>query len=69
MEPLAKWIILTGLALAALGGLIWLLGTHGGRFLPGDIAIEKGNFRFYFPIVTCLALSLLLTLLFTIFNR
>lgn len=41
----------------------WLLATHIpwlGR-LPGDIAVERPNFRFYFPVVTCILLSLLLT--------
>lgn len=44
-------------------GVIWLaapLIPWLGR-LPGDIAVERGNFRIYFPIVTCVVLSLLLT--------
>ena len=41
----------------------WLLAPHNpwlGR-LPGDIAVERPHFRFYFPVVTCIVLSLLLT--------
>ena len=44
-------------------GAAWLLAPHVpwlGR-LPGDIAVERPNFRFYFPVVTCIVLSLLLT--------
>ncbi|MGB9604000.1 MAG: DUF2905 domain-containing protein [Limisphaerales bacterium] len=37
--------------------------------MPGDIYIDKGNFKFYFPIVTCIVLSLLLTLAFWLFKK
>ncbi len=56
---LAKLLILLGLITAAIG-VVWLIAGKWiplGR-LPGDIAIEKENFRFYFPITTCLLLSL-----------
>lgn len=55
-------LIVLGLVMAAVG-VIWLaapLIPWLGR-LPGDIAVERGNFRIYFPIVTCVVLSLLLT--------
>jgi hypothetical protein len=45
-------------------GLVWILAPSIpwlGR-LPGDIPIERENFRFYFPLVTCLLLSLVLSL-------
>jgi hypothetical protein len=58
------WLLLVlGLILAGVG-LLWILAPSIpwlGR-LPGDIRIERENFRFYFPLVTCLLLSLLLTL-------
>ena len=59
-----KLLVLFGLILLALGLLFWL----GGQFLnlgrlPGDVVIRKGNFTFYFPLMTSLVLSLLLTLL------
>ncbi len=58
------WVLLVlGLVIARLG-LVWLLAPSIpwlGR-LPGDIRIERDNFRFYFPLVTCLLLSLLLSL-------
>jgi hypothetical protein len=59
------WMLLVlGLVIAGVG-LVWILAPSIpwlGR-LPGDIRIERENFRFYFPLVTCLLLSLVLTLL------
>lgn len=64
-HPSFGWILLIlGLVLAGLG-LIWILAPSIpwlGR-LPGDIRIERENFRFYFPLMTCLLLSVLLTLI------
>jgi len=37
--------------------------------LPGDIRIERENFRFYFPLTTCIIISIILTLLFKLFGR
>ena len=52
------------------GGLLWpFLNRLGLGRLPGDIAVERGNFRFYFPIVTSLVISVALTLLFWLFRR
>lgn len=55
-------LILTG-AIIAVVGLVWLLAPSVpwlGK-LPGDIVIERENFRFYFPLTTCILLSVLLT--------
>ena len=57
------FILVVGLFLA-LGLRIPFLGK-----LPGDISIDRGNVHFYFPIVTCLLLSLVLTLLLNLFFR
>jgi len=58
------WVLLVlGLVIAGVG-LVWILAPSLpwlGR-LPGDIRIERENFRFYFPLVTCLLLSLVLSL-------
>ncbi len=62
MQHPAWAVIVIGLVITAIGA-IWLLVPHIpwlGR-LPGDIAVERPNFRFYFPVVTCIVLSLLLT--------
>ena len=66
-----------GKLLIVVGGLVLLVGlflTLGLRIpylgkLPGDISIDRGNVHFYFPIVTCLLVSLLLTVLLTVFFR
>ena len=62
MNHPAWTLVLIGLMIAAVG-LLWLampaipwLGK-----MPGDIAVERGNFRFFFPLTTCLLLSALLT--------
>ena len=57
------FILVVGLCLA-LGLRIPYLGK-----LPGDISVDRGNVHFYFPIVTCLLLSLVLTLLLNLFFR
>ncbi|HKA63361.1 MAG TPA: DUF2905 domain-containing protein [Methylomirabilota bacterium] len=60
-------MVLLGLILIAAGNLSgkvpWL-----GR-LPGDIHIERGSWSFYFPLATCLIISIVLTLLFSLFGR
>jgi len=57
------WALIVVGAVLMLVGLVWLLAPQVpwlGR-LPGDIVIERKNFRFYFPIVTCIVLSVVLT--------
>lgn len=57
------WLLIVVGILIAVVGLVWLLSPAIpwlGR-LPGDIVIERDNFRFYFPLATCIVLSLLLT--------
>jgi Protein of unknown function (DUF2905) len=62
-------LILAG-AILLIAGLAWPFLTRLGLGrLPGDIAIERQNFRFYFPIVTSLVVSAGLSLLFWLFRR
>jgi predicted MFS family arabinose efflux permease len=56
-----------GLVVAGFGLLI-MLGLPLGR-LPGDFAVRRGSFSFYFPLATSIVVSLLLTLLFALFRR
>ena len=61
-------IVLGGILLVA--GIAWPLITRLGLGrLPGDVVVERGNFRFYFPIVTSLLISAVITLLAWFFRR
>lgn len=55
-------MMIGGAAICLIGAMIWLLGRSGFRGLPGDISYEGSNVRVYFPIVSCIVLSLVLTL-------
>ena len=71
MNDVGKILITVGLAVALLGALIWLGGKLNlplGR-LPGDIRFERENFKFYFPIVTCLLISVVLTLILWLLRK
>lgn len=68
-SPMSQILITLGGALIVIG-LLWpLLQKAGLGRLPGDIAIQKENFRFYFPLATSIIISLILTLLFWFFRR
>jgi len=70
MNGIGKMLVVLGLALAALGGLLWLGGKLPwfGR-LPGDIRIDREHFKLYFPLTTCVIISVLLTLLFRLLGK
>ena len=64
-----KILIGAGIVLI-LVGLVWLVGERFGLGrLPGDILIERGNFRLYIPIATSLIVSVVLSLAMWLFNR
>ncbi|HXV28272.1 MAG TPA: DUF2905 domain-containing protein [bacterium] len=70
MNDFAKTLIFFGVILIGLGLLATMFGKVPGiGKLPGDIYIRKGSFTFYFPLMTCLILSLILTLVFTLFGK
>jgi hypothetical protein len=65
-----KVLILLGVLLVFVG-LIWTFRPHIpwlGR-LPGDVYVKRDNFQFYFPLATCILISLLLSFLFRLFRR
>jgi hypothetical protein len=70
VNDLGKILFITGLLLAVVGLLLWTGAGKGwlGK-LPGDIQYTRGNFSFYFPVVTCILLSLLLTLILWLFRK
>jgi hypothetical protein len=64
-----RFLIVVG-ALLLFAGLAWPWLAKLGLFrLPGDIAIERENFRFYFPITTMIVISLVLSLIFWLFRK
>jgi hypothetical protein len=70
MQELGKTLMLIGIVLVAVGAVLYFLkGIPFLGKLPGDVLIQKKNFTFYFPVATCLLLSLLLTLFFYLFRR
>jgi uncharacterized protein YybS (DUF2232 family) len=70
MTDLGKFLVVMGLLLAVVGVVLWSgIGKGWLGRLPGDIHYTKGNFSFHFPIVTCLLLSLLLTIILWLFRK
>jgi len=66
---MARFLIVLGLAILVIG-LLWpYLSQIGLGRLPGDVVIERENMTFYFPLMTCLLLSVLLSLVFWVVNR
>jgi len=72
MAPVGRMLIYLGIILLVLG----LILSHWNIFaflklgrLPGDISIKRGNFSFYFPLTTCILLSILFSILFYLFRK
>ena len=70
MAPIGKSLVFAGIAIAVVGLLLWGLSSvpYIGR-LPGDIYIRRGNFSFYFPLVTCVLISIAASILFSLMRR
>lgn len=67
---MGKMMVILGIFLVIVGGVLLLFGKIPGLGkLPGDIFVQKGNFTFYFPVVTSILLSILLTLVLNLFFR
>jgi hypothetical protein len=70
MPALGKMLIITGVVLI-IGGIAFIFADKVpflGR-LPGDISIQKERFSFYFPITTCIIISIVLSIIFAIFRK
>jgi len=68
MRELGRTMVFSGAALAAIGALVWLAARRGGLpftlgRLPGDTAYQGKHGSFYFPLVTCILISVALTLI------
>jgi hypothetical protein len=74
MVDLGKILIGFGIVVVVLGGILWLAGHFTGKVpwlgrLPGDIDIERGGWRFYFPLGTSVVISIVLSLVLWLFSR
>src|SRR5215471_13784719 len=70
MHEMGKFLVIAGVMMAAVGAILWYgFGRNWMGRLPGDIHYARGNFSFYFPVVTCLLASLVLTLLLWLFKK
>src|ERR1700761_9026935 len=71
MQEVGRFVVIIGVLLVIAGVILWrfpsLFGWMGK--LPGDISVQKGNFSFYFPVVTCILVSIILTLVSWLFRR
>ncbi len=66
---MSRWLVTIGVVLVIVGLLWpWLRELGLGR-LPGDIVIERGNVHIYFPIVTCIIVSVALSIILWLMNR
>ena len=62
-QQIGKWLISLGIIIILLGGLMILLGRVGLFRLPGDLEFGSKNWRIYFPIASCILISIVLTLI------
>lgn len=65
----ARFLIIAGVAIAAVGFLLLISDRLPLGRLPGDLKFGSGNFRIYIPVVTCVLLSVLITLVVNFFSR
>ncbi len=70
VQHIGKFLLITGLIIAAAGGLLLLAGKIPwiGK-LPGDIMIERKNFTFYFPLATSILLSIVISFILWLLGR
>jgi hypothetical protein len=70
MAPIGKTLVFAGIAIVFVGLLLW--GFSSVPFIgkmPGDIYIRRGNSTFYFPIVTCILISIIATIFLSLMRR
>ena len=64
-----KILLVVGLALTVIGAIFVVGSRLGLGHLPGDISVTSGNFSFFFPVVTCLVVSIVLTIVINVILR
>ena len=67
-QQIGKWLIVAGIAVAVLGVLMILLSRVGLFRLPGDLQFGGRNWKIYFPIVSCILISIVVTLIWWLIN-
>ena len=67
-QQFGKWLIAAGVGIALLGVLMVVLGRVGLFKLPGDLEFGSKSWRIYVPIASCIALSIILTLILWLIN-
>lgn len=70
MEGFGKILVAIGIAIVVIGLLVWQFHDKLDWFgkLPGDIRIEKENFRFYFPITTMILISIIINIIYRVYR-
>jgi hypothetical protein len=70
MNDLGKVLVIAGLLLVVAGAFLWSgVGRSWLGRLPGDVNYSRGNFSFHFPIVTCIVVSIVLTIILRLFRK
>jgi hypothetical protein len=67
-QQIGKWLILMGITITLAGVLVMILGRMGLFRLPGDMEFGGRNWRIYFPIASCIIISIILTLILWLIN-
>ena len=67
-QQIGKWLISAGIIIVLVGGLIMLLGRIGLFKLPGDLEFGSKNWRIYLPLVSCIVISIVLTIILWFIN-
>ena len=67
-QQIGKWLISAGIIIALVGGLIMILGRIGLFKLPGDLEFGSKNWRIYLPLVSCIVISVVLTIILWLIN-
>ena len=70
MAPIGKSLVFAGIAIIVVGLVLWGFSSvpYVGK-LPGDIYIRRGSFKFYFPLATCILLSIIATIFLSLMRR
>ena len=69
LQAFGKYLTIFGILLAIIGIIFIAGGKIGLGKLPGDIVIRRKNFTFYFPLITCIIISIVLTLILNLISR